>query len=234
MPLTFEPDKKRFKIDHFKVKTEERNVQAHASKTGTYPSDYFGFYRVDEDLQKKLDEMNKQDVKDKLEKVKQSKNAVHKEAFKPASMNKCEPFINDRGTFQLHNDEEMEVLLKQYKEDKKKGNERYKKPEIGYKHPKPFSPAKMQFQGRDGLFMFKSEDFYLNKDKRYDKEFQKEEKKKKEGEKKIPIREIRELENQNKRKPFTYNKLMKSSTFAPPISSYFVNIKRDFPTIKFH
>ena len=40
--------------------------------------------------------MNKQDVKDKLEKVKQSKNAVHKEAFKPASMNKCEPFINDR------------------------------------------------------------------------------------------------------------------------------------------
>ena len=35
-------------------------------------------------------------------------------------------------------------------------------------------------------------------------------------------------------KPFTYNRLMKSSTFAPPISSYMVNIKRDFPTIKFH
>ena len=35
-------------------------------------------------------------------------------------------------------------------------------------------------------------------------------------------------------KPFTYNRLMKSGTFAPPISSYMVNIKRDFPTIKFH
>ena len=33
---------------------------------------------------------------------------------------------------------------------------------------------------------------------------------------------------------FTYNRLMKSSTFAPPISSYMTNIKRDFPSIKFH
>ena len=35
-------------------------------------------------------------------------------------------------------------------------------------------------------------------------------------------------------KAFNYNRLMKSSTFASPISSYMVNIKRDFPTIKFY
>ncbi len=84
--------------------------------------------------------------------------------------------------------------------------------------------------------MYKSEEFYLNNDKRYTKEFQKEEKERKEKEKgtQKSIREIREMEKQNAKKPFTYNKLMKSSTFAPPISSYFVNIKREFPSIKFH
>ena len=237
-PLTKEIDKKIYKIDHFKVRTKQRNIQAAPTRTGNNPSDYFDFYRVDENLQNKLEEMNKQDAIDKIEKVKQSKTAPPKIEFKPASLKLCEPFVNDKATFQLHNDKEMEGLLVKYKEDKKKGNQRYVKPPNPTKHDKPFSPANMVYNGRSGLFMYKSEDYYLNKDIRYTKEFQKEKKAKEEKEIKIPIREIREKENQEFKvkygKPFTYNRLMKSSTFAPPISSYMVNIKRDFPTIKFH
>ena len=237
-PLTREPDKKKYKIDHFKVRTEVRNIQAAPLKSGKHPNDYFDFYRADEELQKKLEEMNKKDLADKIEKVKQNKNAEHKAAFKPASLKLCEPFVNDRNTFELHNDKEMEQLLEKYKKDKEKGNQRYQKPPNPAKHLKPFSPASMVFGGRSGLFMYKSEEFYLNNDIKYTKEFQKEQKEKEKNEKKIPIREKREIENQKFKekfgKPFTYNKLMKSSTFAPPISSYMINIKRDFPTIKFH
>jgi len=235
-PLTMEPDKKRFKIDHFKVKTSNRNIQAAPNKSGTHPNDYFSFYAADDALQAKLAEMNQKDIADKLQKVKDSKDAVAKIPFKPASLKKCEPFSSDKDTFQLHKDDEMEGLVKKYKENKAKGNPRYQKPPNPVQHPKPFSPARMAFDGRAGLFMYKSEEFYLNNDKRYTKEFQKEEKERKEKEKgtQKSIREIREMEKQNTKKPFTYNKLMKSSTFAPPISSYFVNIKREFPSIKFH
>ena len=237
-PLTIEPDKKQYKIDHFKVRTKLRNIQAAPTKTGNNPNDYFNYYKVEDELQDKLKEMNKQDLIDKIEKVKKNKTAPHKIEFKPASLKLCEPFINDKETFKLHNDKEMEVLLDKYKEDKKKGNQRYQEPPNPVHHDKPFSPAHMIFNGRSGLFMYKSEEYYLNKDIRYDKEEQKKQKEKEKQEKKIPIREIREKENQEFKqkygKPFTYNRLMKSSTFAPPISSYMVNIKRDFPTIKFH
>ena len=237
-PLTIEPDKKKYKIDHFKVKTKIRNIQAAPTKTGNHPNDYFDFYRADEALQQKLEEMNKKDIQDRIDKVKQNKTAEHKVVFKPASLKLCEPFVNDRNTYELHNDGEMEELLGQYKKEKEKGRPRYQKPKNPVHHDKPFSPASMVFGGRSGLFMYKSEEFYLNNDIRYSKEFQKEEKKKKEKKKKIPIRQIREMESQKRKekfaKPFTYNRLMKSSTFAPPISSYMVNIKRDFPTIKFH
>ena len=239
-PLTKEPDKKQYKIDHFKVKTKIRNIQAAPTKTGNHPNDYFDFYKVDENLQNKLEEMNKQDLIDKIEKVKKSKTEEHKIVFKPASLKLCEPFANDKKTFELHNDQEMEDLLDKYKKDKLKGNQRYQKPPNPVRHDKPFSPASMVFNGRSGLFMYKSDEFYMDKDIRYTKEYRKEQKEKKEMEEKNrkPIREIREKENQIFKskfgKAFTYNRLMKSSTFAPPISSYMINIKRDFPTIKFH
>ena len=237
-PLTKEPDKKQYKIDHFKVKTKIRNIQAAPTKTGNHPNDYFEFYRADEELQKKLEEMNKQDLINKIEKVKKNKNAENKISFKPASLKLCEPFVSDKNTYESHNDEQIKSLLIKYKENKKKGNPRYVKPPNPVHHDKPFSPPKMLFKGRSGLFMYKSEDFYMNNDIRYTKEYRAEQKKIKENEKKIPIREIREKESQERKnkfgKPFTYNRLSKSSVFSPPISSYMVNIKRDFPSIKFH
>ena len=236
LPLAKEPEKKSKKIGNFKVKTEIRNIQASPLKTGNYPSDYFGFYYSDEGMQEKFKELNEKEKAERLEKIKQSKNAQAKASFKPASLKKCDPFVSDKETYEMHNEQEIENLLNEYKEIKKKGNPRYVKPKDPL-HDKPFSPARLKFDGRSGLFMYKSEDFYMNNDQRYSKEYLKDWKKIKKEENDKAIKQ-REKENEERKKkflkPFTYNRLMKSSTFAPPISSYMVNIKRDFPNIKFH
>ena len=236
LPLAKEKEKKSYKIDHGKVKTEIRNIQASPLKTGNNPSDYFGFYYSDDALQEKLKEMNAKEKADRLEKIKQMKNAQPKAVFKPASLKKCDPFVSDKETYELHNEQEIGELLNQYKEIKKKGNPRFQKPK-DLMHDKPFSPARLKFEGRNGLFMYKSEEFYMNNDQRYSKEYLKDWKriKKEENDKAIKQRE-KEYEERKKKflKPFTYNKLMKNSTFAPPISSYMINIKREFPSIKFH
>ena len=205
-------------------------------KTGNNPSDYFDFYYSDDQLQERLKEMNEKDKVERLERIKQSKNAQPKAVFKPASLKKCDPFISDKETYELHNDQEIDQLLNEYKEIKKKGNPRYQKPKDAL-HDKPFVPARLKFDGRNGLFMYKSDEFYMNNDQRYSKEYLKDWKKIKKEENDKAIKQ-REKENEERKKkflkPFTYNRLMKSSTFAPPISSYMVNIKRDFPSIKFH
>ena len=236
LPLAKEREKKTYKIGPFKVRTEIRNVQASPQKTGKYPSDYFGFYYSDDNMIDRLKELNEKEKADRMEKIKQSKNAQPKAVFKPASLKKCDPFVSDKDTYELHNEQEIGDLLNEYKEIKKKGNPRYVKPK-DVLHDKPFSPARLKFDGRNGLFMYKSEDFYMNNDQRYSKEYLKDWKKIKKEENDKAIKQ-REKENEERKKkflkPFTYNRLMKSSTFAPPISSYMTNIKRDFPNIKFH
>ena len=236
LPPAKEKEKKTYKIGNFKVKTEIRNIQASPLKTGKYPSDYFGFYYSDDNMQEKFKELNEKEKAERLEKIKQSKNVQPKAVFKPASLKKCDPFISDKDTYEMHNEQEIESLLNEYKEIKKKGNPRYVKPK-DLLHDKPFSPARLKFDGRSGLFMYKSEEFYMNNDQRYSKDYLKDWKKIKKEENDKAIKQ-REKENEERKKkflkPFTYNRLMKSSTFAPPISSYMTNIKRDFPNIKFH
>jgi hypothetical protein len=236
LPPAKEKEKKTYKIGNFKVKTEIRNIQASPLKTGKYPSDYFGFYYSDDNMQEKFKELNEKEKAERLEKIKESKNAQPKAVFKPASLKKCDPFISDKDTYEMHNEQEIESLLNEYKEIKKKGNPRYVKPK-DLLHDKPFSPARLKFDGRNGLFMYKSEEFYMNNDQRYSKDYLKDWKKIKKEENDKAIKQ-REKENEERKKkflkPFTYNRLMKSSTFAPPISSYMTNIKRDFPNIKFH
>ena len=236
LPPAKEKEKKSYKIGNFKVKTEIRNIQASPLKTGKYPSDYFGFYYSDDNMQEKFKELNEKEKAERLEKIKESKNAQPKAVFKPASLKKCDPFISDKDTYEMHNEQEIESLLNEYKEIKKKGNPRYVKPK-DLLHDKPFSPARLKFDGRNGLFTYKSEEFYMNNDQRYSKDYLKDWKKIKKEENDKAIKQ-REKENEERKKkflkPFTYNRLMKSSTFAPPISSYMTNIKRDFPNIKFH
>ena len=236
LPLAKEPEKKIYKTDRWKVKTEKRNIQASPLKTGNNPSDYFDFYYSDDQMQERLKEMNEKEKVERLEKIKQRKNAQPKAVFKPASLKKCDPFVSDRDTYELHNEQEIGELLNEYKKIKEKGNPRFIKPK-DLIHDKPFAPARLKFDGRNGLFMYKSEEFYMNNDQRYSKEYLKDWKKIKKEENDKAIKQ-REKENEERKKkflkPFTYNRLMKSSTFAPPISSYMVNIKRDFPSIKFH
>ena len=142
--------------------------------------------------------LNEKEKTERMEKIKQSKNAQPKAVFKPASLKKCDPFVNDRETYELHNEQEIGELLNEYKEIKKKGNQRYVKPKDPL-HDRPFAPARLKFEGRNGLFMYKNEEFYMNNDQRYSKEYLKEWKniKKEENDKAI---KQREKENEERKK----------------------------------
>ena len=98
-------------------------------------------------------------------------------------------------------------------------------PKGSVEHMKPFAPARLIWIGRDGLF---NDQLYTlpemtEKDKA-----------------KLKVKSVRERKEEEeksksqRRNPFTYNKLMKTSRFAPPISSFTTNLKKEFPTIKFH
>ena len=227
-PLNIEPDKKRFILEGGKVKTENRNIFTNPTKVGKSfkPDDYFQFYVADDAVQERLKEMEKKDREKKLNQVKERKlNQVTKPPFHPAALKKCEPFSSVIETYGLYNEAENQQLLQEYRDYKKKGNPKYQKvlPKGSVVHDKPFQPARLIYQGRDGLF---NDDLYkipepTEKDKK----------------KVLTVKERKEIEEANKAKrrvPFTYNKLMKSSTFAPPISSFMTNLRREFPTIKFH
>ena len=121
----------------------------------------------------------------------------------------------------------MKQKLKEYREYKKKGNPRYHKslPKGSVQHMKAFAPARLIYTGRDGLF---DDNLYtLPEMTEKDKE-------------KLKVKSVRERKEEeeklktHRRNPFTYNKLMKISRFAPPISSFTTNLKKEFPTIKFH
>ena len=124
----------------------------------------------------------------------------------------------------VYNEEERLQKLQEYREYKKVGNKRFSKslPKGCVKHDRPFAPARLIYIGRDGLF---NDDLYklpelTEKDIKPLKT--------------VKERKEEEEKNKNKRMPFTYNKLMKDSRFAPPISSFTTNLKKEFPSIKFH
>ena len=228
--LYITPNPKRFIMEGQKVKTENRGIFTNPTKVGiAHPNDYFGFYFADEPTQERIKTLGEKDIKDKLEKVQILKKKLPppRPPFSPASLKKCEPFSNNIETYGLYNDAEKEQKLKEYAEYKKKGNPKYSKslPKGSVKHDKPFQPARLVYIGRDGLF---DDNLYTlpemtEKDKA--KLRIKTVKEKKEEEEKLKA---------TKRVPFTYNKLMKITKFAPPISSFTTNLKKEFPTIKFH
>ena len=228
--LYITPDPKRFIMEGQKVKTENRGIFTNPTKLGIpHPNDYFGFYFADEPTQERIKTLGEKDIKDKLDKVQILKKKLPppRPPFSPASLKKCEPFSNNIETYGVYNEAEKEQKLKEYAEYKKKGNPKYSKslPKGSVKHDKPFQPARLIYIGRDGLF---NDDLYTlpemtEKDKA-----------------KLRIKTVREKKEEEeklkatKRVPFTYNKLMKISKFAPPISSFTTNLKKEFPSIKFH
>ena len=229
--LYIRPDPKRFILEGYKVKTENRGIFTNPTKLGTHlnPNDYFQYYLTDEPTQERIKLLGQKDIKDKLDKVQIRKKKIPdpRPPFMPASLKKCETFSSNIETYGIYNDLEKEEKLKEYKEYKKKGNPKYTKslPKGCVKHDRPFAPARLIYIGRDGLF---DDNLYTlpemtEKDKA-----------------KLRVKSVRERKEEEeklkstKRMPFTYNKLMKISRFAPPISSFTTNLKKEFPTIKFH
>lgn len=234
--LFSEPDKKRF-IKEGKVVTEKRGIYTGATKVNTsLPSDFFSYPQRDDSYQEILKKKAIDDFENKMKGVKERKeNKNFKKPFQPAALMKCEPFANNEKTYGMYTQDEIEERMKEYKEWKKNGRGKYKKilPEGSVKHLKAFSPAKLVSTGRDALF---NDDLYKIPDREDLVNAMKEKNKSGggENEKEMSIREKMAEMNKNKRVPFTYNKLMKISTFSPPITSFSVNLKREFPSIKFH
>ena len=229
--LYITPDPKRFKMEGNKVKTENRGIFTNPTKLGTAlnPPDYFQFYYADDAVQERLKSLGEKDIQDKLDKVKERRKKLPnlRPPFSPASLKKCEPFSSNIETYGLYNDVEKEERLKEFRDFKKKGNPKYHKstPKWAVSHIKAFAPARLIFQGRDGLF---DDNLYTLPDLT---------EKDKERMRVKSVREKKEEEEKKaatKRPPFTYNKLMKISKFSPPISSFTLNLKKEFPTIKFH
>ena len=229
--LYIRPDPKRFIMEGYKVKTESRGIFTNPTKLGTHlnPEDYFQFYYADDATQDRIKILGEKDIKDKLDKVQIRKKKIPdpRPPFMPASLKKCEPFSSIAETYSIYNDVEFEQKLKDYADYKKKGNPKYSKslPKGAVDHLRPFAPARLIYVGRDGLF---DDNLYtLPEMTEKDKE-------------KLKIKTVREKKEEEektkatKRMPFTYNKLMKISRFAPPISSFTTNLKKEFPTIKFH
>lgn len=222
------PDPKRFIMEGGKVKTSPRNIYTHPTRLGSdlSPYEYFGFYYADDATQERLKTLGEKDIQDKLAKVKDRReNKDVKAKFKPASLMKCDPFYTDKETYALYNEEENAKLMTEYRDFKKHGTPKYCKslPKGAVKHDRPFAPARLIWTGRDGLF---NDDLYTWPEltPRDIKPF-----------KTVRQRKEEEAEkNKNKRMPFTYNKLMKISKFSPSISSFTTNLKKEFPTIKFH
>ena len=228
--LYIRPDPKRFILEGGKVKTENRGIFTNPTKVGVaHPNDYFQFYYADEPTQERIKILGQKDIQDKLDTVQLRKKKIPdpRPPFSPASLKKCEPFSSISETYGIYNDAEKEEKLKEYAEYKKKGNPKFHRslPKGSVKHDKPFSPARLIWIGRDGLF---DDNLYtLPEMTEKDKE-------------KLKIKSVRERKEEEeklkpyRRNPFTYNKLMRISRFSPPISSYTTNLKKEFPTIKFH
>ena len=226
--LYIKPDPKRFILEGGKVKTENRGIFTNPAKNNKHliPNEYFSFYYADDATEERIKTLGEKDIKDKLDKVKERREnkPTGRPPFHPASLKKCEPFYNNIETYGVYNEEERLQKLQEYREYKKVGNKKYSKslPKGCVQHDRPFAPARLIYTGRDGLFY---DDLYklpelTEKDKKPLKT--------------VKERKEEEEKNKNKRMPFTYNKLMKDSRFAPPISSFTTNLKKEFPTIKFH
>ena len=228
--LYIRPDPKRFILEGGKVKTENRGIFTNPTKVGiAHPNDYFQFYYADEPTQERIKVLGEKDIKDKLDTVQLRKKKIPdpRPPFSPASLKKCEPFSSNVETYGIYNEAEKEEKLKEYAEYKKKGNPKFSRslPKGSVKHDKPFSPARLIWVGRDGLF----DDNLYTLPEMTEKDLAK-----------LKVKSVRERKEEEeklkpyRRNPFTYNKLMRISRFAPPISSFTTNLKKEFPTIKFH
>ena len=121
--LYIRPDPKRFILEGYKVKTENRGIFTNPTKVGfAHPNDYFQFYNADDATQERIAVLGKKDIQDKLDKVQLRKKKIPdpRPPFSPASLKKCEPFSSISETYGIYTDSEKTEKLKEYAEYKKK------------------------------------------------------------------------------------------------------------------
>lgn len=211
IPIT-KPRKLNVTIVEGQVITEKRGIMTNPTKLGSanVPGVLFSYppYVIPEPENKKTG-----DAKDDKK--------SYKKPFAPASLSKNECFASIKETFG-GDDSQFKNLLNEYKSIQKKGRSKYEKvlPKGSTKHNQPFSPPKLISTGRETLF---NDDLYKLPPIE---------------EKKISASEVikmrKETEQKKNRPAFTYNKIMKHSTFSPSITSFSCNLKREFPSISFH
>ena len=68
--LYIRPDPKRFILEGYKVKTENRGIFTNPTKLNPlHPNDYFQFYYADDATQERIKSLGEKDIKDKLDTV---------------------------------------------------------------------------------------------------------------------------------------------------------------------
>jgi len=141
---------------------------------------------------------------------------IHGFEFKPAALQKNEPFQSNN---QLYGEEGKKIgdLLDKAIEERHKGREKYKTvlAKGAKKHDFAFKPNHLGKSGSDDLF---SEIYgipFIGHEKV-----------------KIDLKERAASKEKDKfSKPFTYNKLHENSVFSPAVSSFTCNLKKEFPSV---
>lgn len=218
-----EEDKLRHIGPDRQIIIEKRGIYVNPPKVSTSfnPKDFFSFYFTPKNVVDRMVKGREDDEAKKLEKVKltREKKIQYRIPFKPASLKKNECFANNVQTFGGMSDSEFKSKVDEYKENKKNGNKKFEKkidPSF-VQHSMPFRLARLKYSGRDGLF---NDDLYKIPTLP--------------PEHKISLQERLAYEEQHKKEPFKSCRLMQTSHFAPCISSFTTNLKKDFPTISFN
>ena len=215
-PLTKEKPK-RYKIIDHKVITERRGIYTQPSKKGLYntPNVLFSFTPFGYDKNEKFD-FSFFKKKPKRPQTSIPSQTAYRKAFFPASIKKNECFSSIRETYG-YDDKYYNKLKEKSNRQRKSPNQRYHKnlPSNAAKHMRPFTPASLSKQGRDGLF---------NKDIWNCPSV---------PEKVVIVnqREKKEYEAAHRKEPFKYNKTQQQTKPTPSVISNKLNMKKDFPTV---
>ena len=215
-PLTKEKPR-RYKIIDHKVITERRGIYTQPSKKGLYntPNVLFSFTPFGYDKNEKFD-FSFFKNKPKRPQTSMPSQAAYRKAFFPASIKKNECFSSIRETYG-YDDKYYNKLKEKSNRQRKSPNQRYHSnlPSNAAKHMRPFTPASLTKEGRDGLF---------NKDIWNCPSV---------PEKVVIVnqREKKEYEAAHRKEPFKYNKTQQQTKPTPSVISNKLNMKKDFPTI---
>lgn len=217
---------KSYRVEDRKVIVENRGIYTNPMQKGfnNTPGILFSFTPLGHDKNEKMDPAMIKRLRDQQKKKRCNSafpaQTAYRRPFYPASLKKNECFGDIKQTFG-YEPKYFQQLEKEATTKRKSNTKKYEKklPPGSYKHhDRPFTPASLSKQGRDGLF---------NKDIWNCPAIPE----------KIVIvnqREKKELEAKNRKDPFKDNKLMDHSKFSPSIINNPINLARNYPSVYNH